>query len=241
METDAGLAEGAALAGRQGRELLCFLALRRDTPVHREEVAGALWGDRPPRAWDSALHALVSKLRRALSRLDLPAADVLRSGGGCLELALPAGSWVDHEAAFDAIHAAETALRAGDHRRAYGPSAVSRRIAGRPFLPGTEGEWVERRRDRLRDTLIRSLECRGGVYISNQEPLLAVELAREAITLAPFRESAYRLLMRAHDAAGNSAEALRAYEACRLLIADELGVPPSPETRAVHAGILGRL
>jgi len=57
----------------------------------------------------------------------------------------------------------------------------------------------------------------------------------------PFRETGWQLLMRAHTAGGNTAEALRAYDRCRQLIASELGVGPSPETQAVHAQVLRRL
>jgi len=44
--------------------------------------------------------------------------------------------------------------------------------------------------------------------------------------------------MRAHAAAGNRSAALRAYERCRQLLADELGVSPSPQTEAVYLDIL---
>ena len=47
--------------------------------------------------------------------------------------------------------------------------------------------------------------------------------------------------MRALAAMGNSAEALLAYEACRRLIAEELGVDPSPETKAAHEAVLRRV
>jgi SARP family transcriptional regulator, regulator of embCAB operon len=61
------------------------------------------------------------------------------------------------------------------------------------------------------------------------------------VAVRPFRETAWQLLMRAHAAAGNTAEALRAYERCRNLIAEELGVPPSPETQAVHSELIATL
>ena len=79
------------------------------------------------------------------------------------------------------------------------------------------------------------------MYLWNGEHTLAVEMAREAVALEPFRESGYRILMRAHAASGNSAEALRVYERCRLLISEELGVAPSQDTRAVRQGILEAL
>lgn len=53
-----------------------------------------------------------------------------------------------------------------------------------------------------------------------------------------FRESGYQQLMRAHAALGNRAEALRTYHWCRELMADELGVSPSPETEAVYLEVL---
>jgi DNA-binding SARP family transcriptional activator len=148
---------------------------------------------------------------------------------------------VDHEAAADCIHEAEAALMAGDHARAYGPSAVAHHIARRPFMPGEQGAWIEQRRERLASILVRALECRTRIYLWNGEHSLAVEAGHAAVTQAPFRETAYQLLMRAHAAAGNTAEALRVYEQCRSLIADELGVGPSPQTRAVHAELLQNL
>ena len=58
------------------------------------------------------------------------------------------------------------------------------------------------------------------------------------MTLEPFRATRYQRLMRVHAAAGNQAEALRAYEHCRKLWAKEPGVNPSPQTEAVYLVIL---
>ncbi len=166
---------------------------------------------------------------------------MLTSAVGCYELRLPHGAWVDLEAAADSIHEAEAALKAGHPARAYGPSAVAHHIARRPFLPGEEGAWVEYRREKLRSILVRALECRAEVYLWNNEPSLAVEAARDAVMLEPFRETAYQLLMRAHAAAGNTAEALWVYERCRKLISEELGVDPSRQTREVYRQVLQSL
>ncbi|HEY3234559.1 MAG TPA: bacterial transcriptional activator domain-containing protein [Polyangiaceae bacterium] len=51
-------------------------------------------------------------------------------------------------------------------------------------------------------------------------------------------KSAHRLLMRAHALGGNRAEALWAYERCRKLLANELGVDPAPETKTVYRQIV---
>ena len=56
--------------------------------------------------------------------------------------------------------------------------------------------------------------------------------------LAPYRETAHRLLMEALERRGNVAEALRAYERLRVLLREELGVAPSPDVQAVHRRLL---
>ena len=135
--------------GQQGRAAFALLAGMRSVPVSRHDLAAALWRESPPRAWESALTSIVSKLRTLLAHVGLDAQTVLSSAGGCYELSLPSGTWIDHEVAADSIHEAEAALKAGDPARAYGPSAVAHHIARRPFLPAEEGEWFEQRREKL--------------------------------------------------------------------------------------------
>lgn len=227
--------------GQQGRTAFAYLVGERGHPVARSALAETLWPKNRPRAWPTALSAIVSKLRVMLSELGLDGSAALTSGGGCYELRLPNDSWIDHEVAADAIHQAESALKAGDPAAAYGPSAVAHHIARRPFLAGEDAEWIEQRRDRLGRILNRALECRAEVYLWNHEYSLAAEAARECIARVPFREAGYRLLMRAHAGAGNTAEALWVYEQCRELIAQELGVHPSEQTKAVYAELLQSL
>ncbi|HEX5438833.1 MAG TPA: bacterial transcriptional activator domain-containing protein [Gemmatimonadaceae bacterium] len=227
--------------GQQGRAAFALLVGERGDPVSRAVLADALWPNQPPPSWDTALSSIASKLRSLLSRAGLDGAEALGTGGGCYELRLARGTWIDHEAAADSIHEAEAALKAGDPARAYGPSAVAHHIARRPFLPGEEGRWFDQRREKLAGILVRALECRAEVYLWNGEYPLAVEAARDLVAAEPFHEQGYRLLMRAHAAAGNAAEALRVYERCRTLISEELGVDPSRETKAVHERVLHTL
>ena len=51
-------------------------------------------------------------------------------------------------------------------------------------------------------------------------------------------EPAHRLLMAAHQAGGEPARALAVFERLRSALAEELGVDPAPETRAVHRALL---
>src|ERR671914_2606456 len=61
-----GHSRASALPGRKGRFLFAYLVLTRDRDCGRAELIDLLWPERPPAAADTALSALLSKLRRAL-------------------------------------------------------------------------------------------------------------------------------------------------------------------------------
>jgi DNA-binding SARP family transcriptional activator len=241
LETAGQLIAPDQFPGQQGRVAFAYLTIERGRPVTLEELAEALWPGNMPAAWESALRAIVSKLRSLIAKPDVCGSSTLMSARGSYELRLPPDAWVDIEAAADAIHDAEAALRKGNPALAYGPSAVAHHIARRPFLAGEQGPWIESQRDRLRDILLRALEVRTEVYLWNSEHTLALRAAKDLITLEPLREAGHRLVIRAHATVGNTAEALQAYERCRKLIARELGVDPSPQTKAVYESVLQSL
>jgi DNA-binding SARP family transcriptional activator len=226
------------LPGRQGRLALAYLVLHRTRPVPRDELVDALWPDAAPPSADTALSAVVSKLRSGLSRAGLDAAETLTTSAGCYELRLPAATVVDVETAANSLDRAEGALRAGDHTRAWSGATVASAILRRPLLPGEDAPWLATRRQLHRDLLLRAYDCITEVWLARGETTLAVATARTALEIAPFRESGHRRLMRAHAAAGDRAEALRVYEQCRTLLREELGANPSPETERVYAELL---
>jgi len=238
VERDDVLITESWFPGRQGRLAFAMLAGERDRALAREELADELWGEELPRAWEVALRALISKLRGALAEVGLDGATALPHAFGCYQLRLPQGAWVDLEAAVDAIHRAETALRDGDLDAANGWALPASQIARRPLLPAETGPWVTRRRAELAEVRVRSLECRAEVLLARGDPVLAARDAREVVDLEPFRETAHRLLMRAHAAAGNPAEALRVYERCRATFREELGIDPSRATEDLYLEIL---
>jgi len=236
IETDTFVATERDFPGRQGRLLFAYLIFSRDHPVSRNDLASLLWPDELPPAWSTALNAVVSKLRSLLARCGTEW--TLNSAIGYYELQLPSTVWIDIEEAARSLHEAEAVLKQGDAARAYGAVGVALHIARRPFFAGETGRWAEQEREKLRELLARALECSAAVHVGIGEPAIAVQMARELTHLEPLRERGYQLLMRAHVAAGNRAEALWTYEQCRRLLVEELGVDPSAATKAVHLEIL---
>ncbi len=93
---------------------------------------------------------------------------------------------------------------------------------------------MEAQRHTLQRQLQRALECQANIWMSTGESHLAVEVANEAETLDSNRESTNQLLIRAHSATCNRAEAVRVYHRLRELLTDELGTDPSKATETLY-------
>jgi DNA-binding SARP family transcriptional activator len=228
LEAGERLLGESALPGPQARHLLGFLAAEHARPLSRDELAAELWPDQLPAAWENSLKALISKIRAALSR----------AGFGAYQFRLPPGGWVDVDAAALAVHLAEAALAAGDPGLAAREAFVARLITARPFLPGVAGAWADGWRRRLHEQRIRAVETMASADLQRGQLATAIQGAELVLGLDELRESSWRILMRAHAAAGNTGTALRCYERCRQALDEQLGAVPSPSTRAAHRELI---
>lgn len=236
LEAGGAVWDPATFPGRQGRVVFTVLAWDRQR-WSRTAMADILWPEEVPEAWEGALSAIVSKLRRLLAQAGLDG--VLEGGDGAYELRLPEGTWVDVRGAVNALDRAEGLVRVGRMEQAWSEATVASAILRRPLLPGEELPWVEARRRELADLELRTLDCLCRVWLGRSEPTLAIRTARRLVELAPYRESAYARLMEGHLAAGNAAEAVRVYTELSRLLADELGISPSPEVQGLYERALG--
>ncbi len=238
VQIDGVRVEEERFPGRQGRLLFAYLVAEQGRAVPRDELAEALWGERPPASWDKSLTVLASKLRGLLAEHGVDGAGALTAAFGCYRLVLPEGSWVDVHVAGNEAKEAEEALATGDLERARAAAGSAESLVRPPFLPGDEGTWVEEKRRELADLRERALDVLADACLRSGAAREAAKWAEELVALSPFRETGYRRLMEARAAAGNRAEALRVYERCRRLLADELGAYPSPETESIYRQLL---
>ena len=219
------------LPGRQGRLLLAYRVWHRERSCPRRELIDGLWPENPPAAADAALAACCGA-RRAF-------------GPGCW-----AGdpSWrfdpgapveTDVERAAVAVSRAEAAVT----RKRFGEAAAAAREALatdlQTFLPDCDGLWSPSA-PRVRGAAAARAQAlaAAGVGLGGHELGAAEAAAKAAVAAAPFRESAHRALMEVHEAAGNPAEALRAFEHLRVLLRDELGTTPGAAAMAIHQRLL---
>jgi DNA-binding SARP family transcriptional activator len=112
-------------------------------------------------------------------------------------------------------------------------------VYGGPFLPEWPyADWaaparreLEARHLEVLERLAESLEAAGRLHE-------AIRRYRRLVALEPEREAWHRALMRCFAAAGERAQALRQFHACRTVLRREQGVGPGPETADLYRGIL---
>jgi WD40 repeat protein/DNA-binding SARP family transcriptional activator len=229
-----------ALPGRQPRLALALLVVERQRPVTVEELAENLWPDQRPDTWQTALRGVISRVRGFVVAAGLGPRELVHSHAGTYQLLSPSDLEVDIERAVADADLAGAALAADDATGAADLAARARAVLARPLLPGVEGPWVEAERRELALALHRALDVLGAARLRLGDHTGAATAAEAAIAADPFRESAYRLLIRSHAAAGDGAAGLRVYDRCRVLLADELGVDPAEETQALYLELLQR-
>ena len=184
----------------------------------RAAVAGHLWPD-------VCEERALGSLRSALWRLHKVAPGLVESSGGALFLA--PGVRVDVR---EFTQWARCVL---DPRTDVdGIPFVDRGLPGE-LLPGWYDEWVLLERERLCQLRLHALEAWAGKLAAAGRYGEAIQAACAAVQVEPLRESAHRALVRIHLAEGNVAEAVRAYESFRALLAAELGVEPTAQMDAL--------
>ncbi|MFE6851897.1 BTAD domain-containing putative transcriptional regulator [Streptomyces sp. NPDC057674] len=217
------------------RALLAALLVDAGRPVAAFRLVDDLWGDEPPGNPLRALQAKVSQLRRAFEVAEPGGRGLVVTQAPGYLLAVPEGALDAQEFTRLAARARETA----DPRdRAVLLGGALDLWRGPAFAGFAEEPFARAAADRLEEERLTVREALAEARLdAGEHDLLAGELA-ELVALHPLRERLRAVQLRALYGAGRQSEALAGYEELRTLLADELGLDPSPELTALHAAML---
>jgi predicted ATPase/DNA-binding SARP family transcriptional activator len=98
-------------------------------------------------------------------------------------------------------------------------------------------EWQFFEGEGLRDEAADALQRLARLYGDQGDYDAAIPYARRWLALDPLHEPAQRELMALYARSGQRAAALRQYGECERVLGEELGVAPSPETKALYERI----
>lgn len=210
-------ADGAAVPLTHAAERLLALLAIRARPMLRLYVAGTLWSG------STEQHA-IGCLRSALWRLGPIRPRVVQADADHLRLAPSVR--VD-------LHEVSARARRLVHGGGPQDGDFAALLLAEDLLPDHYDDWVLIERERYRELRSHALEALCGQLTAASRHGEAVEAGLAAVNGEPLRESAHRVLIRAHLAEGNRCEAMRQFERYQRLLHTELGLEPSADIAAM--------
>jgi DNA-binding SARP family transcriptional activator len=214
----------------QTADLLRLLALRVNEPVGVDVLTEALWPKVDETRGRASLRNAASRLRKVLGE------DCVQRRLGGLVLT---GAWVDVHAFRTLAHQARREMLAGAWSRVVTTTREAEAVYLGEFRAHNDGaEWAFRERDALSATyrVLVADAAEAAAELGWWHD--AVDFAERTLQLEPCAERAFRVLMRAQRGLGETALALKTYDRCRRVLADDVGADPSAETRELYTELL---
>jgi DNA-binding SARP family transcriptional activator len=226
--------DGSALVwvpGAKERALLADLLVHAGRVVSADRLVEDLWAEDPPGNPANTLQGRVSALRRALGP----------DGSGLLVTRLPGYALELDPAQLDAARFERLVERAG---RAAGDEAARLLREGLGLWRGsalaefTEQPWAQAEAARLEQLRLAATEALVERRLATGGHAGLVGELEGLVAAHPTRERLRAQLMLALYRSGRQADALEAYQRGRRVLAEELGIDPSPDLQRLQQAIL---
>ncbi|HYN89463.1 MAG TPA: AAA family ATPase [Ardenticatenaceae bacterium] len=240
VHLDDAIVPETAWKTQKNKILLKILLTYRGHALAKEQLMEWLWPELEPGAAGRNLRVAVSQVRQALEARtprQHSATYILTTDSG-YAWNTEAGYWLDADEfvrlAADGTERPESVPSNGTIERLQ--SALG--LYGGEYLEEDRyADWAVAERERLRELHFGLLTRLAEGYARQGRYGRAIGLCREVLVADGCRESVWCQLMLYQYHAGDQAQALRAYDECRRVLAEEMGVEPLPETTKLAAQI----
>ena len=211
------------VTGLKPRAVLAWLLMHPG--LHpRESVAARFWPDVLDTSARGSLRSALWVVRAALEAVG--GAEYLVGDRARVGIDVGRPRWVDLE---DVIRLAR-ANDPGDWEAAFG-------LMTEPLLADLTDDWVLEARDEYRMLAAELARRIAATADADGRPVDAIAWTRRALARDRLDEATHRLLITRLAGAGEGAQALAAYERCRVILRAEFGTGPSDDTRALARSV----
>jgi WD40 repeat protein/DNA-binding SARP family transcriptional activator len=213
-----------AIPTRAGQSLFAYLILNAGTPHRRERLAGMFWPDTSDENARRNLRQELWRTRKAISAQSPAEVEYLAAEEISITFDSNADYWLD-VAQFERTDANEDSA-----------SELMQQLSlyRGGLLPGFYDDWVVLERERLQALYEQRLQQLLEHLIAAQLWTAVLEWSEKWIALGQTPEPAFRALMLAYGARGDTAKLVSTYERCREALDKEVGVDPSDQTRELY-------
>ncbi|MEE9409200.1 MAG: bacterial transcriptional activator domain-containing protein [Polaribacter sp.] len=209
-------------------QLLQYLiSYRQRNALHKEKIMDHLWEDWNDRDFKVALHGI----NKVLEPNRLPRTEpiyITRQG---------VSYQIELELVFIDTEAIEKYIIIGNQtfstdyslsKKAY-ENAIG--LYNGSYLPNRVFEdWTSEEREKSQLLILGAYIALAEILI-NENPLESIRLAQKALSIDNTWEDAYRIQMQAYIKKGNRPQAIKTYMKCEVILEEEYGISPLPETK----------
>jgi two-component SAPR family response regulator len=217
-----------------------FITMRRQY-VHKEQIMDRLWPDLDIEKGDRDFKVALNSINRALEPEREPRSEPLFVRRYGLAYGLDFENvWLDTEAMELLISAGNQATLGSTPNPGFAIACYEAAVQlyHGDYLPERRYEdWTSAERERLQLLALNTMTTLAELLLPKM-PLESIRLTQRVLSIDSVWEDAYRIQMRAFAAQRNRPMALRTYQRCREVLAEEFGVDPLPETSELYDQIL---
>ncbi len=209
-------------------QLLQYLTSNRQkNALHKEQIMDGLWEDWNDRDFKVALHGINKALEPDRPSRTEPNFIIRQGVSYQIDLEKV---WIDVEALEKYIIIGNNSFKSNLDIAKNAFNAAIKLYKG-SYLPNRIYEdWTSEEREKTQLLIL-------GAYISLAEILVienpseSIRLSQKAIAIDATWEDAYRIQMQAYLAKGNRPQAIKTYMKCEVILEEEYGISPLPETK----------
>ncbi|MFN8483129.1 MAG: BTAD domain-containing putative transcriptional regulator [Anaerolineae bacterium] len=220
---------------RTGQTLLAYMMINGYRQHPRDVLADLIWGEQTQTQAHRCLSTALWRLRRELEPPGVPRGTYLMtSASGDIGFNWESDHWLD-VAAFesqlgDALARPLEQMEPADADRI----EAGLRLYRGDCLEGFYDHWALAHREHLFCLYLNGLTRLMRFHARNGQYEAGLSYGLKALQHDPLREETQREVIRLYWLTGQRSQAIRQYEACRTLLANELGIAPMEETQALY-------
>jgi len=222
----------------KAQELLAFLLLFSDQPHTRELLAAQLWKDTSPTQSKKYLRQTLWHLQSILDQSGKTEEPLLNVENGWVQINPNAAMHVDvWEMSLIFNQLRDSTSKGLTSEQAESLSKSISLYQGE-LLIGWYQDWCILERERYRAMVMAQLDKLMVYCLAHQQIESGISYGMHVLQIDHTREKTHRQLMRLYYFSGDRTGALRQFQYCKNILAQELGVQPTQKTRHLYQQIL---
>jgi class 3 adenylate cyclase len=220
-------AEGkrVTIPSRSAQSLFAYLVLTAGTVHRREKLAGILWPDTSDENARKNLRQELWRIRKAISAQETSGDNYFLADEFTLTFNREANYWLDVN-------------QIGKNGLDLESLTSNLSLYQGELLPGFYEDWILLERERIQTAFESRMDELVGQLVTAERWTAVQEHGERWLALSTAPEPAYRALMLAYGARGNTAKVASVYQRCVDELQESFGVEPSAETRGLYEGLL---